>query len=33
LETNIPWTAGSFTDTVHGTSAEGFYQIKVELED
>jgi hypothetical protein len=31
LETNIPWTAGSFTDTVHGASAEGFYKIKVEL--
>lgn len=31
LETNIPWTVGYFTDSVHSASEEGFYKIKVEL--
>ncbi|NOU36150.1 MAG: hypothetical protein HOO88_05230 [Kiritimatiellaceae bacterium] len=31
LETNIPWTAGAFTDTVHKVDGQGFYKIGVEL--
>jgi hypothetical protein len=32
LETNVPWTGNSFTDTVHGTANEGFYKIEVRIE-
>lgn len=32
LETNLPWTASSFTDTVHGAESRGFYKIDVRLE-
>jgi hypothetical protein len=32
LETNILWSAGGFTDTVHGAATEGFYSLKVNLE-
>jgi len=31
LATNIPWTAGAFTDTVHSAQGQGFYKIGVEL--
>jgi hypothetical protein len=31
LETNIPWTAGAFTDTVHQADGSGFYKIHVKL--
>jgi hypothetical protein len=31
LETNIVWPQNSWTDTVHGAQADGFYQIKVHL--
>jgi hypothetical protein len=31
LETNIPWTAGAFTDTVHEADGSGFYKIHVKL--
>ena len=32
LESNIPWSVGAFTDTVHTAEDKGFYQLKVELE-
>lgn len=32
LHGNIPWTAGSFTDTVHNAEDTGFYRIDVQLE-
>jgi hypothetical protein len=31
LATNIPWTAGAFTDTVHNAQSQGYYKIDVEL--
>lgn len=31
VETNIPWTAGAFTDTVHSAQEQGYYKIGVEL--
>ena len=31
LETNIVWPQNSWTDTVHGAQADGFYRIKVQL--
>jgi hypothetical protein len=31
LETNIPWTAGAFTDTVHQADGSRFYKIHVRL--
>ena len=31
VETNIPWTAGGFTDTVHSAQGQGYYKIGVEL--
>ncbi|RKX44290.1 MAG: hypothetical protein DRP64_06795, partial [Verrucomicrobia bacterium] len=33
LETNIPWTAGGFTDSVHGAKGQMFYKTRVELDD
>jgi PKD repeat protein len=33
LETNILWPQNSWTDTVHGAQGEGFYRIKVQLEN
>jgi hypothetical protein len=32
MVTNIPWTAGAFTDTVHKADGSGFYKIHVRLE-
>ncbi len=32
LQSNIAWTASAYTDTVHGTAAQGFYKINVELQ-
>jgi hypothetical protein len=32
LQGNLQWSANVFTDAVHGAEAQGFYQIKVELE-
>jgi hypothetical protein len=32
LETNIHWSQNSYTDTLHGTEANGFYRVGVELE-
>ncbi len=32
LETNVPWTGSTFTDTTHNTEQKGFYKIGVELE-
>lgn len=29
--TNIPWTAGAFTDNVHNAQGQGYYKIGVEL--
>jgi hypothetical protein len=31
LETNIPWTAAAFTDSVHNADGQGFYKIDVKL--
>jgi len=31
LETNLPWTPGSFTDTNHPGDIQGFYKIEVEM--
>jgi hypothetical protein len=33
LETNIPWTAGAFTDSVHNAYGQGYYKIDVKLDD
>jgi hypothetical protein len=33
LETNIPWTAGCFTDAVHNVDGQMFYKIDVKLEN
>jgi hypothetical protein len=33
LETNIPWSAGCFTDAVHNASGQLFYKLDVRLED
>ncbi len=32
LESNIPWTVTSFTDTVHSVEEPGYYRIGVQLE-
>ncbi len=32
LETNIPWTAGCFTDSVHNAHGQLFYKIDVKLD-
>lgn len=32
LETNIHWSVGGFTDTVHNAETTGFYKIDVQLE-
>ena len=31
LETNIPWTAGAFTDSVHNAQRQLFYKVDVQL--
>ena len=31
LESNVPWTCNSFTDTIHTTEGKGFYKIDVQL--
>ena len=33
LETNIPWTAGGYTDTNHPASGQMFYKIDVQLDE
>ncbi len=33
LETNIPWTVNSFTDSVHDVHGQLFYKIDVEIDD
>lgn len=33
LETNIPWSVGCFTDTVHNANGQLFYKLDVRLED
>lgn len=32
LEAGIPWTANTFTDSLHSAENQGFYKIEVELE-
>ena len=32
LETNIPWSPGGFTDTVHTAEDKGFYKLDVKME-
>jgi hypothetical protein len=32
LESNILWTAGSFTDSEHSAEQQGFYKLKVQLD-
>ncbi len=32
LETNVPWTGTTFTDSTHSAEQKGFYKIEVELE-
>jgi hypothetical protein len=32
LETNLPWTGNVYTDSVHSSEQQGFYQIKVNLQ-
>jgi len=33
LETNIPWMANSFTDSVHNPGSLNFYKIDVQLDE
>jgi hypothetical protein len=33
LATNIPWTAGCYTDSVHNAQSQGYYKIDVKLDD
>lgn len=33
LETNIPWTAEAFTDSVHNAQGQGYYKINVHLQE
>lgn len=33
LATNIPWTAGCYTDSVHNAQSQGYYKIDVKLND
>ncbi len=33
LESNIPWTGNTFTDTTYNAEDKGFYKIDVELEE
>jgi len=32
MNTNIHWSSGSFTDTLHNAWSDGFYKLEVELE-
>jgi len=32
LETNIHWSVGGYTDTLHNAETAGFYKIDVRLE-
>ncbi len=32
MDTNIHWSSGGFTDTVHNAWSEGFYKLEVDLE-
>jgi hypothetical protein len=33
LETNIPWTAGCFTDAVHHANGQLFYKLDARIEE
>jgi hypothetical protein len=33
LETNIPWSAGCFTDSVHNAIGQIYYKLDVQLEE